>query len=397
MRQAIKIIATTATILTGFLLAAETQAIAPAACNAVSANTAGFFGSYYNLQPGDPGMFTQGRSRSNSVIGGNNPWYDQRYLSLERVDQSLNFGNNFFPLNESLPNDPFDFAVHWRARLVAPTANTYSFSTNADDDSWVLIDNSLVVNNGGMHAARLKSGSIYLTTGSHLIDIYYAERSRTGSVFDFKSDASLIFYALPPSCGNLLLNGAPTSGGQLGRVAGTSTAAYTKATALYRTKGTPDVYAIYENGRRHYISGPTAFAKYGYKYSDVKDVSLEVLNRYPDTELVRTPEDAVVYHLSARAKHQWLKIPLLTPTVFASYERNYWGDLAVIDELDLMTYQNVELIKVANQPTLYLLKNATRRPFLSEEVLINLGYNPNEAITITDTHLKSFQEGEPIG
>ena len=249
--------------------------------------------------------------------------------------------------------------------------------------------------------------TINLSAGKQRLDVFYVERAKIGAVLSATFDSKLMFYPLFYDCQiqNQSDNGSPPTGsseqpsanGQPGgRVLGAQAVAYTKAVALYRAGGSPDIYAIYANGRKHLISGPTAFARYGYKFGQVKTISLPALDKYPDARLLRSPDNPLVYFISARANNQWLKIPLNSPTVFVSYPNNYWGDMVVVDELDIITYSNVRLVKSSDERVYFLEKNV-RRPFVSLEVMERLGHNPKEVMEISETHLKSFLVGEPIG
>lgn len=359
----------------------------------------GFFGQYYNLSIDDPGM-PKGQ-KITPADGRDRYWYNSAALSFERVDVDLNFGNRFFPLNEGKTGDPFYFAVHWRAAVYIPEDSTYSFSMTSDDDSWLFINNQLVIDLGNVHAAKTGKGSIELKAGLYEVSIFYAERATNGAVFTFNSNQKLLFSPLPPNCTLQNLGyspgAAPAPVQPAPRVLGAQTANHTRATALYRAAGSPDIYAVYANGQRHYISGPTAFQKYGYKFSKVKTVSRAKLDAYPDARLLRTPENSTVYFISARANKQWLKIPLNSPSVFVSYPNNAWGDIIIVDALDLKTYAAVRLVETDTDGVVYLLEGNTRRPFISRDAAERLGYNLQEILKISETHLQSFLLGETIG
>jgi len=360
---------------------------------------AGFYGQYYNLAMDDPGMLKG--QKITPIDGRDHYWYTTANLSLEKVDTDLNFGNRFLPLNEGKNGDPFYFAVHWRAAVYIPENGTYSFSMTSDDDSWLFINDQIVIDIAGVHPARTKKGSVQLNAGLYETSIFYAERATNGAAFTFKSEQNLLFSPLPPNCTlqNLGYSPSRTSPSNMprGRVLGVETTAYTPAIALYRAAGSPDIYAIYANGQRHYVSGPTAFLRYGYKFNQVKTVSRATLDKYPDAQLLRTPDNPTVYFISARSNNQWLKITLNSPTVFVSYPNNSWGDIIVVDELDIRAYPNVRLIHSATDSNVYLLEGNARRPFVSREIMERLGYNANEIMEISEAHLKSFLLGELIG
>jgi fibro-slime domain-containing protein len=365
-----------------------------------------FYGQYYNFSEDKPwSVAYRGRTIPNPVIGGANPFYDQRYLSFSRTDYNLDFGARFFPVDEGLAGDPNHFAVHWRAVLHVPADAAYTLTIRADDDAWLLVDDQLLVDLNGVHAPQTRRVNPQLRNGNHRLDIYFAERAhRSGSTFSFRADERLNFYALPPGCAvpPLARTSAarPTTTPRAGRVLGaeTSRTPYTPAVALLRAAGSPDVYAVYANGTRHHVSGPTAFARYGYRTADVRVVPNAALARYPVARLLRTPDDPTIYYIYERPQGQWLKITVPSPTVFASYAGNHWGDVVVVDELDLKAYPNAALIRTATQPdAVYLLTNNEKRRFGSMDILHGLGYNLAEVVDVSPTHLETYRVGEVIG
>lgn len=365
----------------------------------------GFYGQYYNMSETDPGMKSNTTSyNKNLKIGGDNYWYQDSYRVFDRIDTNLNFGKNFFPVNTGKVGDPYNFAVHWSAVVNIQQEGKYKFTLKSDDDSWLLIDNETVINNGGGAVnARTRSGSVNLTAGYHQVDIYFSQRGVSGSYFSFSdNNENLVYRALPSGCtvNNFTSVNQSNGGGRVnntgGRVLGASTSAYTPAIALYKTANSPAVYAIYANGYKHYITSPTSFYNYGYSFSDVQTVSEAKLNSYPDVRLVRTPEDETIYFIYTRADKQWLKIPIPSPTAFVSYTQNHWGNVVIIDELDRNAYPDAELITANNGNTIYLLKNGEKHRFASIEVLRRLDYNPAEVVSISQSHLDSYKTGAGI-
>ncbi|MBI5000267.1 MAG: PKD domain-containing protein [Euryarchaeota archaeon] len=146
----------------------------------------GYIGRYYNL----PANHTDMEGIITGVVPGdlpfNHDWYDSKYYSFERIDTSLKYGNNFFPVDEGLPGDPYYFAVHWNSTITVPTSGNYSFDIGSDDDSWVYIDDTMVCDLGGTHAFSISTQNITLTSGEHQLDIYFAERHKVQSGFYFE-------------------------------------------------------------------------------------------------------------------------------------------------------------------------------------------------------------------
>jgi hypothetical protein len=209
-------------------------------------------------------------------------------------------------------------------------------------------------------------------------------------VFVFNPDTRLKFYPLPDGCE---LSDVEDVRGQ---VLGSSTLEYTKAVALYKTADSPDIYAIYANGQRHYISGPTAFGHYGYAINRVKTVSRETIEKYREANLVKVAGTDTVYYLYQRPDHQWLKLAIPSATVFISYANNSWGNIITIDQADLTTYPDAQLITKIGGDTVYLLDGNIKKPFATFATLKQLGYNPAEIISVNQAHLDAYTNGDTL-
>ena len=70
---------------------------------------------------------------------------------------------------------PEEFSVRWTGFLTVGQPDLYSFTTTSDDGSQLLVDNRLVVDNGGMHSLATRSGSIRLDRGAHTVQLRYVQ------------------------------------------------------------------------------------------------------------------------------------------------------------------------------------------------------------------------------
>ena len=371
----------------------------------------GFYGMYYNLSQARSDMeLWKGESIPNTKIGRENDWYNSENFVFARVDQSLNFGNYFLPITEkTLPGDPYHFAVNWRAIISVPQDDFYTYKITSDDDSWILIDDKVISNLNGVHSAKTDENKVYLTTGYHKIEIFYAERSKSGAVMSFIADNRLKFHPLPDGQEgqNVLDYNNGTTSKITPMVLGVSTKTqstvsayvcnpnlgYTRFKALYKTTASPDIWAILENGTRHYITSPAAFAKYQCDWNSVKTVSKATLEKYPVNNLVRSLNDPTTYFLFQRPNHKWLKINFPSPTVFVSYDSNYWGNVSRVDDLDIQAYPDVKLIKAQNGSAIYLIEGKTKRLIKSEAIFAKNNFNWAEVVEINKIHIDSYQDG----
>lgn len=70
-----------------------------------------------------------------------------------------------------------NFAVTYSGFLQIEKAGNYTFYLNSDDGSRLYINNKLVIDHNGLHAASEKSGSISLAAGSHPVRVEYFEKT----------------------------------------------------------------------------------------------------------------------------------------------------------------------------------------------------------------------------
>jgi len=85
---------------------------------------------------------------------------------LERVDAELDldWGGSRRPQGGA-------FSVEWNGTLHVPASGTYKFFLRSRDGSWLSIDDSLRIDNGGLHGVRQIAKSIELDAGPHTIRV----------------------------------------------------------------------------------------------------------------------------------------------------------------------------------------------------------------------------------
>ena len=65
------------------------------------------------------------------------------------------------------------FSVKWKGWIAIPGTGVYRFATTSDDGSYLTIDNSLLIDNGGAHGAQRVSQKITLQKSVYPIEILY--------------------------------------------------------------------------------------------------------------------------------------------------------------------------------------------------------------------------------
>jgi hypothetical protein len=81
--------------------------------------------------------------------------------------------------DEGLPADKraTNFAIRYESPLVVVTDATYEFRLVADDAALFYIDDTLIVDNDGSHAAQEKKGAAHLIPGAHYMRVDYLQGS----------------------------------------------------------------------------------------------------------------------------------------------------------------------------------------------------------------------------
>ena len=70
---------------------------------------------------------------------------------------------------------PDTFSAQWSGFLFVPQAGTYTLQTTSDDGSLLYVDGRLVVDNGGLHGARTRTGRVAMARGPHAIVLQYLQ------------------------------------------------------------------------------------------------------------------------------------------------------------------------------------------------------------------------------
>ncbi len=158
----------------------------------------GYWADYFNLPADHPEVEID----ISGLVPGDSPfnhdWYDAQYFSFRQVDPGLEFGENWWPVDEGLEGDPQYFAVHWKAWLDVHESAPVTFELGSDDDGWAFIDGEMVADLGGIHGVEETSFLVTMEQGIHELDLYMAERHTSNSGFWFRwLEDTLEIYACP--------------------------------------------------------------------------------------------------------------------------------------------------------------------------------------------------------
>ena len=100
----------------------------------------------------------------------------------------------------SIRNKDTDYGFKWTGNISIPTTGTYTFYSGSTDGSELLIDGTVIVNNDGVHAYTVKSGTDSLSAGSHTITEEYFLSTTAGQQLTVSySGPSITKQAIPDS------------------------------------------------------------------------------------------------------------------------------------------------------------------------------------------------------
>lgn len=108
------------------------------------------------------------------------------------IQFATNTGYNWHPFGLGV------FAADIKSAVDVSAAGSYVFSTNSDDGSYLFIDGSLVVNNGGGHGpATVLSAPIALSAGTHTLEAKFFENFGGASGIDVALPQGVSFGSTP--------------------------------------------------------------------------------------------------------------------------------------------------------------------------------------------------------
>jgi hypothetical protein len=167
--------------------------------------------------------------------------------------------------------------------------------------------------------------------------------------------------------------------------------------SLLRVPNDYKVYAI-RDGKKMWIESQEQFQQQGYKWEDVQETTVKVLNSYDsapllqkDARLLKETGGLMVYYITESG----MKRHIPTIEVFNSYG-NKWENIVEVDRSIIDAYEDNILIRTDGDSKVYQLYYGIRRWIKTAEAFNRLGYDWNKIAPINATELEAYQEEAPI-
>jgi hypothetical protein len=130
--------------------------------------------TYYSASsPADPvtvAYYTSGYTDTGTSIT-----FTGSPVSVDQIS-SISELRDYYAGQDSDPNWPSaanPFGADFTAEVDAPTSGTYTFAFGVDDGGYLLVDGSLVANQGGTHAIDIQNYTVTLSAGLHSLEVQY--------------------------------------------------------------------------------------------------------------------------------------------------------------------------------------------------------------------------------
>lgn len=112
--------------------------------------------------------------------------YWEKQPAFEDFNPSLDFGQNWWPVDEGLEGDPAYFAVYWDAWIRAWSTTDVAIQLGSQDDAWVYVNGDPVAENPGIHDFTRDTYYAHLEAGPYPIEVWFAHRGSEDSAFSFR-------------------------------------------------------------------------------------------------------------------------------------------------------------------------------------------------------------------
>jgi hypothetical protein len=145
----------------------------------------GWRGEYYNLRVTDKFVDPRPNDPPAPDTPEKFPYWDQPE-SFENFDPSLDFGQNWWPVDDGLAGDPAYFAVHWDAWLRAWSGTNFQFMLGSQDDSWVYVNGEPIASKPGIQPFVRDVYNEYIDAGQYPIEVWFIHRGSETSGFSFR-------------------------------------------------------------------------------------------------------------------------------------------------------------------------------------------------------------------
>ncbi|MES2645177.1 MAG: hypothetical protein V4850_37160 [Myxococcota bacterium] len=153
--------------------------------------SSGWYGQYYNL-PGDhPDLepaATADTGAADVPAMDDVDWWADDHLAFRRYDPSLDFGANWWPVEQGIEGDPAYFATRWTAWMRVTSGSSIDVVLGAQSVAWLEIDGEPAVEVSSAEAGTLDAQvyTVPVRAGQFPVELRFGQLEAGASGFRFR-------------------------------------------------------------------------------------------------------------------------------------------------------------------------------------------------------------------
>ena len=151
------------------------------------------------------------------------------------------------------------------------------------------------------------------------------------------------------------------------------------------------VWRIVNNKKKLYIASPTAFFKMGYLWSKVKNVSKEMLDKYPKAKLLKIKNKPEIYILNDQNKKRHI------PTWQAFIDYGFkLVDTVEVQPAELAAFSDTVLVKLQGDKRVWKIQGNVKKLIPNPDVFKAYGFKWDDITTINWAEFNAYSESAPL-
>lgn len=159
---------------------------------------------------------------------------------------------------------------------------------------------------------------------------------------------------------------------------------------LLRVHGTIYVHVI-RGGKKLWIPTAKNFIESGYRWEDIRNVSVGIMSAFSPAKLLRVEGRPEVYEVTGLMRRH------IPSSESFGKEGHNWDEVLAVNLRELVWYTETNLIRAAGDAKVYLItENFVKRWLTTEEVFLERGHEWQAILAVRRIVLESYPTGESI-
>jgi hypothetical protein len=114
-------------------------------------------------------------------------WFDEEWAAFDRFEPSLDFGGQWWPVDEGLDGDPAYFSAAFTAWMRVWDPGEHDLVLGAGGDAWVLLDGELAAEAHHLDGFDSEVLTLDLDAGVYPLEVRFTHRTADADGFRFRT------------------------------------------------------------------------------------------------------------------------------------------------------------------------------------------------------------------